>query len=410
MRLLLIAPVCNGEDVGEAWVAFQWARLLAERCDVTLVTYHKRGARPAAEQLSGLRVIEWTEPPLIGRAERFNSIVHPVYFPFYFRARQWIRRALARGERFDIAHQPVPVALRYPSPLAGLGIPYVIGPVGGGLSTPAGFAGEEAQSAPWFMALRNIDGCRRRWDPWLRQSFQKASCVVGIAPYVRDQLARIPLQRFEIMSETGLDAVPESIDRSGRTGPLRLLFVGRLVRTKGARDLIRAMALMSDLELRLDIVGDGPERAVCEATIRDLGLERRIVMHGWKAKSEVAQFYRKADVFVFPSYREPGGNVTLESMAFSLPLVVVDRGGPGSAVSDACAFRLSVSTPDALAGDIAGAVRKLATDPALRHRMGAAAYQHVVRTALWSSRVERMAGIYELALGAARTGATPVAA
>ena len=35
MKILMIAPACDGEDVGEAWVAFQWAKLLAERFDLT---------------------------------------------------------------------------------------------------------------------------------------------------------------------------------------------------------------------------------------------------------------------------------------------------------------------------------------------------------------------------------------
>ena len=107
-KLLLVAPTCNGEDVGEAWVAYKWAQLLAPRHDVTLLTYHKRGARPASQQLSGLRVIEWSEPPLLGRAERLNSLLKPAYVPFYLRARKWIRRAIAAGERFDVAHQPAP--------------------------------------------------------------------------------------------------------------------------------------------------------------------------------------------------------------------------------------------------------------------------------------------------------------
>lgn len=135
-RLLLVAPTCNGEDVGEAWVAYQWARRLGERHDVTLLTYHKKGATPASRQLSNVKIVEWSEPPVLGRAERLNSILKPGYIPFYYRARRWIRQALTDGMRFDIVHQPVPVAMRYPSPAANLGLPLVIGPVGGGLNTP----------------------------------------------------------------------------------------------------------------------------------------------------------------------------------------------------------------------------------------------------------------------------------
>ena len=399
LKLLLVAPTCNGEDVGEAWVAHQWARRLGERHDVTLLTYHKRGARPAAEQLSGLRVVEWVEPPLLGRAERLNSMLKPAYVPFYIHARLWIRQELANGQHFDIAHQPVPVAMRYPSPLAGLGIPFVIGPVGGGLSTPAGFSADDGRQQ-WFVALRGLDRYRRMWDPMLRQTYRSADCVLGIASYVEAQLAEIPLRRFEVMSETGLDEIPAPIDRRGRSEPLRLLHVGRLVRTKGARDILRAMALTADLPVRLDIVGEGPDRAACEALAAANGLTDRVTFHGWRSKAEVADFYRAADIFVFPSYREPGGNVALEAMGYSLPLIVVDRGGPGSATSDACAIKLPVSTPEVLAGDIAAAIRKLATDPALRLKMGAAAHTHVEKTALWSAKLDRMDSIYAELLGA----------
>ncbi|MDQ0322173.1 glycosyltransferase involved in cell wall biosynthesis [Pararhizobium capsulatum DSM 1112] len=392
-KILLVAPTCNGEDVGEAWVACQWARKLAGRHEVTLLTYSKRGAKPASEQLTGVRVIEWQEPPLLGRAERLNSLMKPGYVPFYIRARRWTIAALDKGERFDIAHQPVPVAMRYPSPVANLGVPLVIGPVGGGLSTPAGFAADEG-SSPWFMKLRQLDRARLRWDPLLRASFQSADCVLGIAGYVRDQLSDIPLNRFEVMSETGLDDIPDPIDRSARSTPVKLLYVGRLVRTKGARDIIRAMNLIRDLPVELDIVGEGPERGECERLVAELELGHRVRLHGWRKRDELPEFYRSADIFVFPSYREPGGNVALEAMAFSLPLIVVDRGGPGSAVSSQCAIKLDVTTPEALAIDVAVAIRKLAIDPALRNGMGKAAYVHVRKTALWSAKLDRMDAIY----------------
>ena len=69
---------------------------------------------PASTQLPGVRVIEWQEPAILGWAERLNSMLKPGYIAFYLKARQWIRRAMADGERFDLAHQIVPVAMRYP--------------------------------------------------------------------------------------------------------------------------------------------------------------------------------------------------------------------------------------------------------------------------------------------------------
>jgi glycosyltransferase involved in cell wall biosynthesis len=109
----------------------------------------------------------------------------------------------------------------------------------------------------------------------------------------------------------------------------------------------------------------------------------------------VAGFDRDADVFVFPSYREPGGNVALEAMGYSLPLIVADRGGPASATSSACAIKLPVTNAEALARDVADAVRRLVENPALRHEMGAAAHQHVKQTALWPAKLDRIGEIYK---------------
>lgn len=393
VSLLLVAPTCDRSDVGEAWVAYQWASRLARRHDVTLLTYRKRGRDPVAQQVPDARVIEWVEPPLLGRAERLNSMLKPGYLPFYLRARRWIRGAMAGGERFDIGHQPLPVAMRYPSPLQGLGIPYVMGPVGGSMDSPPGFRDQD--TSPWYVNLRKADAWRIGHDPLMRSTYAGADCVIGIAPYVRDFLGPMTLRRFEAMPETGIEELPATVDRASRTGPLRLLFVGRLIRTKGARDAIAAMDRLRDIDVVLDIVGDGFDRAACEDLCRTLGLGDRVRFHGALARTQVDHFYRDADVFVFPSYREPGGNVAFEAMAMSLPLVVNDRGGPGNAVDDSCGFRLPAVEPGQYAAAIADAIRVLHRDPARRLAMGAAARRRVAEIGLWDAKVDAMSQLYQ---------------
>jgi len=393
-KILMIAPACDGQDVGEAWVAFQWAARLSQSHDLTLLTTYKRGHTPMTRQLTGARIVEWQEPAGVGRFERLNSLLQPGYIPFYVRARHWIRRRLAAGERFDIAHQVVPVAMRYPSPAVGLGIPFVIGPVGGSLDSPEAFAAEEGET-PWYQRLRALDRWRMRTDPLLRRTYERAECVVGVAQYVREFLGEMDLTRFEILSETAVDAVPDPVDRSGRSGPVRLLHVGRIVRTKGLRDTIRAMAELSDLDVVLDVLGDGNDREACEQLIAQLGLTDRITLHGSVPRGTVDEFYRRADVFVFPSYREPGGNVSLEAMSWGLPVIVCRRGGPAANVDASCALLLEAESPDQLAADCARAVRTLVEDEGLRVRMGEAGRRRALSTHLWPHRVQRMVAIYD---------------
>jgi glycosyltransferase involved in cell wall biosynthesis len=388
MRILLLG-LFDGEDVGEAWVGYQWARRLAERHDVTLVCWYKRDGTPISRQLPGARVIEWQEPPLVGKAERLNSMLKPAYVPYYLRARRWIRASLAAGEQFDLAFQPFPVAMRYPSPAAGLGIPFIMGPVGGSLPSPPGFGGE-VDTAPWYVGLRRMDALRLRYDRLLRDTYEQASCVIGIAPYVREALAGMKLRRFEVMSETGIDSLPEQVDRDGRgDAEVRMLFVGRVIRTKGVRDAIRALGIARDLPAVLDIVGDGFDRTACESLTAELGLTGRVRFHGKVDRSKVDDFYRAADIFVFPSYREPGGNVVYEAMGYGLPLIVGDNGGPGTAVDDTSGVRVHPGSPDQYAADIAAAMTRLVTDRQARLALGAGARRRVAEIALWDNKVKQ---------------------
>jgi glycosyltransferase involved in cell wall biosynthesis len=283
--------------------------------------------------------------------------------------------------------------MRYPSPAAGLGIPYVIGPVGGSLENPPGFADD---TSAWYVRLRALDRLRLRRDPLLRRTYLGADCVLGIAPYVREMLAGLDIRRFDIMSETGLSALPAPRDRPVSGETVRLLYVGRLVRTKGLRDAIRAMAqLTTSTHVIFDVVGDGPDRSACETLATELGLGNAVRFHGRLPRERVAGFYSDADVFVFPSYREPGGNVVFESMGYGLPLVVSDLGGPGSFVDGECAIRVHPKSPDQYADDLAAAITCLVNDHRLRARMGAAARKRVAETGLWARKVEQLEALYD---------------
>jgi len=392
--VLIVAPAADGNDISEAYNAFQWVHLLSRRHDVTVLTTYKKNHTPLSVQLPGVRVVERSEPPLVGRFERFNSLLQPGYFPFSWAARRWTKRRLASGERFDVAIQVIPVAMRYPSPIAGLGIPLIIGPVGGSLKSPSSFAAEEGDT-PWYQRLRALDSLRLRWDPWLRRTYESADCVLGIAPYVKESFVDIDVRRVETMSEVALIDVQPRIDRSTRTGPIRLLHVGRTIRTKGLRDLIRAMDELRDLPVTLDVLGEGNDQQACRELIAQLGLEARITLHGHVPRRRVEEFYERADIFAFPSYREPGGGVIMEAMAYGLPLVVCEGGGPGAFVSDECAIRLPVVSPEQLAADCAGALRRLAEDGDLRRRMGDAARTHAQRHHLWSARISQMEKLWD---------------
>ncbi len=309
----------------------------------------------------------------MGRFERFNSMAKPGYLAFHRHAHSWILGALERGEQFDVAHQLIPMAMRYPSPVTGTGIPLVIGPVAGSLPTPEGLR-EEVRSAAWYTRLRGIDGLRRRHDPWLRHTYREADLVLGAAPYVAELAAETGARRVEVMDQIGLDELPPTVPLRHRpVGELRLLFVGRVIRTKGVRDSIRALAQLGDLPaVTLDVIGEGEDRAECEREATRLGVAVRVRFHGAQPHERVLEAYEQADAFMFPSFREPQGIVVVEAMSRGLPIIGAAYGGPMALVDESCALLVEPTEPRRFASDLADAIRSLANDPALSHRLRAA--------------------------------------
>lgn len=395
-KVLLIAYACDAEDVSETWCSFQWTKRLVARHDATVLVYNRRDRRGVAtRQLPGARVLEWSELPGSDRLSTFTHALKPGYLDFYGRARRAIRRLL-REEHFDLVHQYEPFAPRYPSPAAGLGVPFILGPVGGAVETPAGFRREVDRDMRWFTRLRALDRFRFRHDPWLRHTYASADLVLGVAPYVRDLLAPVPLRRFDYLHETGVEILPPNLPRRAPDrGALKLLYVGRIVRTKGVRDAVRALAQLRDLPgVTLDVVGDGDDRSACEAEAAQLGLGGRVVFHGWQSREAVQQFYARADVFVFPSLREPSGSVVIEAMSHRLPLIVADNGGPGYTVGQECGIAIPPISPEQYSAAIAAAVRTLLDNPTHRLRLGYNARCRVEREFLWDRKVQHMSAIY----------------
>ncbi|MEE8460451.1 MAG: glycosyltransferase family 4 protein, partial [Phycisphaerales bacterium] len=204
------------------------------------------------------------------------------------------------------------------------------------------------------------------------------------------------IQRFETISETGVDHVHNARRTSNTDDPVSLLFVGRLVRSKGVLHAIRAMArLPKDFRATLKICGTGTLAPLCEREISRLGLQGTVELLGHVPKSEVFGLYGESDIFLFPSYREPSGNVVLEGMSFGLPVITTTVGGPGYVVSDDCGIRVPPSSPSRFEAELAEAIVSLGTDRALLDRMGRAARDHVESVALWPRKIDWMCDLYD---------------
>jgi glycogen(starch) synthase len=144
----------------------------------------------------------------------------------------------------------------------------------------------------------------------------------------------------------------------------RLLQVGRIDPRKGLVESVRALAELPDASLAVVGRGDDGHLAELQALAASTGVADRVVFRGALARDRLAPVYAAADVALFPvRWQEPFGIVPLEAMACGTPVVATGTGGSASFLADEVNCLL---VPPGDAGALASAVRRLASDGALR--------------------------------------------
>jgi glycosyltransferase involved in cell wall biosynthesis len=188
--------------------------------------------------------------------------------------------------------------------------------------------------------------------------------------------------------------VPPGRDVSPATEPLHddlrrgrraaFLCVGNWVERKGILSLLEAFAMLPPDAGTLHLAGDDRADPSYAARMRQRltqhDLTYRVVVHGPLSPEGVAALYHTADVFVLPSVREPYGTVYGEAMAFGLP-VVGWRAGNLPYLADDGKEGLLAEPGDV--ATLAGALKCLAYDEALRRRLGAAAQERARIRPTW---------------------------
>jgi len=383
MKILLInyeyPPLGGGAGQATAALAREFA---AAGHEPLVLTSRFRG-QPAEEIVSGVRL---RRVPVVRR--RMDRCTPPEMLTFLASASLVALREIRAWKPdatiafFGIPSGPVGLLLRL-----GGGAPYIVSLRGGDVP---GFQ-------PYDLAFFH-----KLLGPLIRFLWKKADAVIANS-------AGLQTLALRFAPELPIGVIPNGVDASAfhpaaenaaRFGPVRLLFVGRVVFQKGLDVLFRALAaLPKELEYELEIIGDGDQRPELTIEAAHLGLVPRIKFAGWCDRAHIAERYRAADLFVFPSRDEGMPNVVLEAMASGLPIVATAIAGSAELVREGENGHL-VPTENAPA--LTDALARLIAQPETRRAMGRSSRERIEREYTWA----RVAACY-LALLREKCALTP---
>lgn len=235
--------------------------------------------------------------------------------------------------------------------------------------------------------------------PILRQYLKHLDGTIAVSRPARDFVRQYFPEIEPAVVPNGVDVLRFNSEHSPirhlRDDRVNVLFVGRLEKRKGLRDLLRGYELLQERvpRTRLVIVGDGPLRGTIEKYISDRRLEN-VVLAGRVPDEVLPRYYCSADIFCSPATgSESFGIVLLEAMASGLPVVATEIPGYLSVVE---AGRDSLTVKPKNAVELGAALTVLARDPELRARFaqaGQAKAQHYS----WPAVASRVLEVYQTA-------------
>lgn len=401
MKVLYVVTAYNRHpgDVITPWLVEVIDRLRAGGVEVEVLAPAYRGMEGGV--IDGVRVHRFRYAP-----RRWEDLTHdqtapdrvrdrPLYLglvPPYVLSGMWRAWRLARRERYDLVHVhwPIPHALM-------------------------GMAARRGADAPLVCTFHGVEltWTRRRFPalmPVLRRVIRTADAVTANSTYTAELIRRLHDRRV-VRIPFGATIQPQAhggtTPGDGRNG-FELLFAGRLVERKGVRYLLDALARLRDEHpVRLEVVGDGAERAALEAHAVEAGVADRVRFHGFVSREELGRRFAACDAFVLPAVVDAKGDVEglgvvlIEALSHGRPVIASAAGGIVDIVRDG---ETGLLVPPGDADALARAIVRYVEEPELAASMAAAGRAHVEREFSWPVVIDRLTALYEgLVSGRRRT-------
>jgi len=399
VKVLLSAYSCEPNKGSESEVGWQCAvHLAAMGHDVWVLTRANNRASIERElgQRTPLPSLHFLFYDLPGWLRRWKSGRRGLYV--YYVLWQWGAYRLAKREHrqvgFDLVHHVTLVSIRFPSFMGGLEIPFIFGPVGGGETAPLRLRRGYGSKGFLRDAFRDLANWFVRIDPLVRSTLRRATRIYVTSEQTRALVPRVFRHKTALRLAIGYDGGPTPAPGATRQYEgLSLLYVGEFLYLKGMHLGLRAFSLLLTTcpNARLTLIGKGSAEKEWKRLASELGIQERLIWIPWLSRQELLRQYQQYDIFLFPSLRDSGGFVLLESLSAGLPVVCFNLGGPGTIVDETCGRVIGVETGnrDTIVKRLADELRRLSMNEELRNRLSVGARERA-RHFEWQRHIDTL--------------------
>lgn len=401
MKILINAYACEPNRGSEPGVGWNWAVKLAQYNEVHVITrannksiietYWSNHTKPCSlffHYYDCNRFLLWA---------KHHHLPVNLYYALWLHGASSYAKVLNNKYHFDIAHHITFGVYRFLPNMYKLGIPVVLGPVGGGEYTPENLLCLYSFKDKIKEAIRMISNKLTILNPYYHKAMDNASVILAKTQDTKLVFQKRVWQDKTIVElELGIDSMP-IISMNDRKRN-QFLFVGRFTYWKGIKIALESFCKFCksyDPNARLIFIGKGEMHDFIISFARNNDIERNIEIIGWMEQKQLADYYKTSCALLFPSMHDSSGNVVLESLSFGLPVICLKCGGPASVMGNLTDTMIEpYNKPiDIVINEMATIMHRLESDDAFYDMIMSKSILRA-KEFLWNDKLKKIGDIY----------------
>ena len=333
-----------------------------------------------------------------------------------------VAKKLHKKYHFDMVHHVSTNDFRLIGRMDKIGIPFIIGPIGGAQETPKALQyyvrehrkNEELRSI-LNRVMTSFPGYKKALNKADKVFFSNEETMTYLLPKIknrdkceiltevackREDIFNIPVkakaEETEAVFMTDNTENPKQVkEKHNENNIFTMMWAGRMEYRKGLELLFDVLdTLPEDLQWKLILCGDGSESAHYKELVSNKTYSEKVIFKGKLPYEEVQQVYEKADIFVFPSLRETTGTVIIEAMAHGIPVIAIKQGGAAEVITEKTGFLVEGKTKEEIIENYAAKIEECIKAPCQLKEMQKDILTRVHNLYTWDKKIEYMDAVY----------------
>ena len=350
MKILISAYACEPNKGSEPGIGWNWMINLVKKGHSVTVITRKNNKKIILKTLKAKKLVKKIDFIFFDCHDYFlklkKIIPGGVYFYYYiwqYKLFKYLEKK-PNIKKYDLIHHLTFGVIRLPSFLWKLKKPFIFGPVGGGEKTHFILDHDLTFQEKFKEYLRNFSNYLfLNFDRNLKNCLDNSQLIFTKTNETKNLLNKKYKSKTNTCLELGID---KSVKKNVKKSKLfKILYVGRHIYWKGGELLIRSFhkSLKKNQNLHLTFVGDGQDKDKWIKLTEKLQISNKVSFKNAVKQDRLKKIFLNNDILIFPSFHDSSGNVVLEALSNSLPVICLKLGGPWTILDRHSGFAIDLN-------------------------------------------------------------------